>query len=240
MNTRIYGEHANIDFKNTKSFWQSRTKEEFSMKTVLLGSDKTGVAQEFRNNDELKLFNSVIPIKKPLKILDIGCGIGRWPDNLYDRIEKYDGIDYTEAFVEYANSKYKNDSNINFYKMSATDIDFSKLTNDYNLIITTGVLMYINDAELNKVFKMYKYLSPEYIYLQESVSIIDTRLTLRDFESKDMNINYSAIYRTQEEYEKYFDGFDIIKTGLLLNQKNGSRAETNARWWVLKPNMRLK
>ena len=235
MKTRIYGEHADIDFNNTKSFWQSRTKESFSMRTVLLGSDKKNIAQTLRNSNELELFNSVIPLSEPLKILDIGCGIGRWPDNLHNRIEKYDGIDYTEAFVEYANGKYKNNSNINFYKMSATDIDLSKLTGDYNLIITTGVLMYINDSELHKVFDMYKFLSPKYIYLQESVSIMDTRLTLKDFESKEMNINYSAIYRTSEEYEKYFDGFEIIKTGLLLNEKNGSREETNARWWVLKP-----
>ena len=94
--------------------------------------------------------------------------------------------------------------------------------------------MYINDSELSKIFEMYRNLSPEYIYLQESVSIMETRLTLKDFESKEMNVNYSAIYRTSEEYEKYFDGFDIIDTGLLLNEKNGSREETNARWWVLK------
>ena len=234
MKNRIYGEHADIDFDNTKTFWQSRTNEDFSMRTVLLGSDKSNTAQTLRNMNELELFNSVIPIKEPLKILDIGSGIGRWPDNLHDRIEKYDGIDYTEAFVEYANQKYKDNPNINFYKMSATDIDLSKLTGDYNLIITTGVLMYINDSELGKIFEMYRKLSPEYIYLQESVSIMETRLTLKDFESKEMNVNYSAIYRTSEEYEKYFNGFDIIDTGLLLNEKNGSREETNARWWVLK------
>ena len=46
---------------------------------------------------------------------------------------------------------------------------------------------------------------------------MENRLTLNQFESKDLKTNYNAIYRTKKEYEIYFktNGFDIIKTDLL-------------------------
>ena len=42
------------------------------------------------------------------------------------------------------------------------------------------------------------------------------------------------IYRTPEEYEKHFTGYEIIKTDLLLDATIGSRNETNAKYWFLK------
>ena len=65
---------------------------------------------------------------------------------------------------------------------------------------------------------------------------MDARLTLNKFESKDLQTDYSAIYRTKQEYEKYFklNNFDIIKTDLLLDNKSGAREETNAQYWILK------
>ncbi|MDR1257202.1 MAG: hypothetical protein LBJ86_05605, partial [Spirochaetaceae bacterium] len=76
------------------------------------------------------------------------------------------------------------------------------------------------------------------LYIQDTTSLLETRLTLKDFYSKELNTKYNAIYRTRDEYEilfeKYLSKFKIIKTELLLDKESGAREETNARYWCFK------
>ena len=152
MNTRIYDEKININYESTKSFWETRAGENVSLKSVLLGVDKKDDAQERRNKKELEILTSFLKEGSKYKILDIGCGIGRWADNLKNIIENYIGIDYTKPFVDFANNRFSNAKNIHFECMSASDIDLNIIGKDFNLVLCTGILMYINDKDLDKVF----------------------------------------------------------------------------------------
>lgn len=232
MITRIYDDKVDLKSNDIKEFWAKRALSATGLKTVLLGDDKG--AQVQRNQKECSVLKDAIKELKSLKILDIGCGIGRWVENLGERIESYTGIDFTAEYVRIANEKYMDKKDVNFYEMSVCEMSPEILSKDYNLVICTGVLTYINDNDIPQIFQKIKNLSPEYVYIQESISLMDGRLTLDKFESKELNSNYSAIYRTQKEYEQYFKEFEITKTELLLDDKIGGRKETNARYWVLK------
>lgn len=230
MTTRIYDDRVDLDSNDIKEFWAKRALSATGLKTVLLGDDKG--AQAERNRKECSILEEALSGLKSLRILDIGCGIGRWVENLGDKIETYTGIDFTAEYVRIANEKYADKKDVNFYEMSVCNMSEEVLSKDYNLVICTGVLTYINDNELPKIFEKIRELSPEYVYIQESISLMDGRLTLDKFESKELKSNYSAIYRTQAEYEQYFKDFDIIKTDLLLDDEIGGRKETNARYWI--------
>jgi len=123
--------------------------------------------------------------------------------------------------------------------MSATDIDRAKLLKQYDLIIMNGVCMYINDIPLLNLFsELNELLSDQAcIYLQESVSIKGTRLTLKEFYSDDLKCTYNAIYRTKNDYNsmitKQLNPIKILTTGLLLDKDSGAREETNAQYWFL-------
>lgn len=212
MQTRVYTDKINIDNNSTKEFWQKRANNINNLQTVLLGSDNTGSEQNIRNENEKRIVEKIIEKIQNPGILDIGCGIGRWAENLQNKFEYYVGVDFSEGFINYA------------------------LTSRFNLIICTGVLMYINDENISNIFKAFRQVSPEYLYIQESISLMEGRLTLNKFESKDLKTDYSAIYRTKQEYEEYFktNAFNIIKTDLLLDNKSGAREETNAQYWILK------
>ena len=232
MQTRVYTDKINIDNNSTKEFWQKRANNINNLQTVLLGSDNTGSEQNIRNENEKRI---VEKIQNP-GILDIGCGIGRWAENLQNKFEYYVGVDFSEGFINYASKKFTNFSNVKFYNNSILNLDKDILTSRFNLIICTGVLMYINDENISNIFKAFRQVSPEYINIQESISLMEGRLTLNKFESKDLKTDYSAIYRTKQEYEEYFktNAFNIIKTDLLLDNKSGAREETNAQYWILK------
>lgn len=198
MQTRVYTDKINIDNNSTKEFWQKRANNINNLQTVLLGSDNTGSEQNIRNENEKRIVEKIVEKIQNPGILDIGCGIGRWAENLQNKFEYYVGVDFSEGFINYASKKFTNFSNVKF--------------------------------------KAFRQVSPEYLYIQESISLMEGRLTLNKFESKDLKTDYSAIYRTKQEYEEYFktNAFNIIKTDLLLDNKSGAREETNAQYWILK------
>ena len=236
MQTRIYEDKININSNDTKEFWVNRAEQTINLTSVLLGADKDSQAQLERNLKEKEILISLINNKKNLRILDIGCGIGRWAENLINNMDSYVGIDYSKGFIEYAKEKYKSNDSIEFYEMSLLDITNDLLSKKFDLIICTGVLMYVNDADLLNILTNVKQMLGGYFYIQESISIMDKRLTLDNFKSEALNANYSAIYRMSSEYEKIFNdlNFNIINTNLLLDDKIGARQETNARYWLLK------
>lgn len=236
MQTRVYTDKIEIDNNSTKEFWENRANNINNLQTVLLGSDKTGIEQNTRNEHEKLIVESVIKQIKNPRILDIGCGIGRWAENLINQFDSYTGVDFSEGFIDYASKKFSDNENIKFYNNSILNLDKEILNSKFNFIICTGVLMYVNDSNIFNIFKAFRRVTPEYVYIQESISLMDARLTLNQFKSKDLQTNYNAIYRTKQEYEEYFktNKFDIIKTDLLLDNKSGAREETNAQYWILK------
>lgn len=236
MQTRVYTDKIEIDNNSTKEFWENRANNINNLQTVLLGSDKTGIEQNTRNEHEKLIVESVIKQIQNPRILDIGCGIGRWAENLINQFDSYTGVDFSEGFINFASEKFANYSNIKFYNNSILNLDKEILNSKFNFIICTGVLMYINDSNIFDILKAFRRVTPEYVYIQESISLMDARLTLNKFESKDLQTNYNAIYRTKQEYEEFFktNKFDIIKTDLLLDNKSGAREETNAQYWILK------
>lgn len=236
MQTRVYTDKIEIDNNSTKEFWENRANNINNLQTVLLGSDKTGIEQNTRNEHEKLIVESVVKQIKNPRILDIGCGIGRWAENLINQFDSYTGVDFSEGFINFASEKFANYSNIKFYNNSILNLDKEILNSKFNFIICTGVLMYVNDSNIFDILKAFRRVTPEYVYIQESISLMDARLTLNKFESKDLQTNYNAIYRTRQEYEEYFktNKFDIIKTDLLLDNKSGAREETNAQYWILK------
>ena len=236
--TRIYDDHTDINIADVQSFWQTRSKQD-NLHSILLGDPKDIDANILRNEHETKIFQSLIPNIKNATILDIGCGIARWVENLNQNFKTYHGFDFTKGYVDQAKEKYIDSTNCHFWNMSTADINKTTCPLPYDIIIINGVITYINDTELPTFFKNIPTVcAPQaHIYFQESVSLLDHRLTLKEFYSEELQAEYNSIYRTKEEYENYLklvDGFHIVTTDLLLNEQTGARQETQARYWVLK------
>ena len=235
--TRIYGDTADINDQKVKSFFNKRAVLN-NLNAVLLGNQKDSKHSDLRNEKEYSLLKYYFNNLKDFSVLDIGCGMGRWANNLKNEIKLYHGIDFSENFINNNKERFKDYKNLNFWVMSVSNIDLSKLNKTYDLIIICGVLMYINDDQINGIFNNIKTLNPHFIYIQESISILNDRLTLKDFYSKELDTQYNAIYRTKEEYESYFQNilpeYKIQNSNLLLDKETGAREETNAQYWFIK------
>ncbi|MDR2407978.1 MAG: class I SAM-dependent methyltransferase [Bacteroidales bacterium] len=246
-NTRIYNTIINVDSNSIHDFWEKQAEETISLKSVLLGGEFEETSRILRNDLEKTIVKNLLQNARSTRssqmtILDIGCGIGRWAYNLKSIYSVYHGIDFSEEFVELATLNFADEKNVNFFTMSVFDMDYKKLLKSYDILIITGVAMYINDCDIKSLFDCCNKLtkSSSNIYFQESVSILPYRLTLKDFYSNELRSKYNAIYRTRQEYEdffsKYLSSFEFNKeeSDLLLDKNTGAREETNARYWFLR------
>lgn len=210
--SRLYGDKEDINSDKVKDFFNDRANKEFdSDLSIVLFQDKENSEQ--RNIEENKLLNEHIDLSGK-KVLEVGCGIGRWAETLHDKCDSFLGIDYSENLIEMANNS-NNYDNCKFQVMSAFDIKVEELLIEppFDVIIISGVLMYINDEdllvlidELNKVGSDNKKL-----FIMEPVSCMDVRLTLKDFYSEGLEADYNAIYRTPKEYLDAFENLNCNK-----------------------------
>ena len=210
--SRLYGEKEDIDSEDVKNFFSERAQRDLeSDLSIVLFQDKENSEQ--RHIEEKKLLHEHIYISGK-KILEIGCGIGRWTEALHDKCESYLGIDYTEDLVEIAKKSYDYD-NCKFQVMSATDIKVDELLIEppFDIIIINGVLMYINDNDLKLVLEQINQITDDdkKLFIMEPISCMESRLTLKDFYSEGLDADYSAIYRTEPEYMEFFKDLNYNK-----------------------------
>lgn len=235
---RVYDKKVEIDHDKIKSFFNKRAKNadgnSILSSTMFTEKEKA----EKRDLLEKKLFLDNIDIISDSKVLDIGCGVGRWAE-LFSNNGKYLGLDYSDELLNIA-TKNNSADHIHFQLMSADDIKIDRLliTPPFDIIIITGLLIYINDEQLDKVFQTINNVSSEgtILYLREAVAI-NERLTLKEFYSNELNDDYSAIYRTETDYFKLFDSleeFKLLKSGNVYDKTVHDRAETVHKYYILK------
>ena len=205
-------------FTGSKSFRGVRDKE-----LVKFGEKKAELKIDFENK----------------KILEIGCGIGRWAEVFHDKCDSYLGIDYSEDLIEIAKENYNYD-NCHFQVLSASQLDTADLlvSAPFDIVIITGVLIYFNDDTIKKMIKDLNSLcaSNKTIYIRETLSFLETRLTLKDFFSENLEADYNAIYRTDDEFLDFIKGIDgniTIETDEIFDElKNFT--ETGYKYFLIK------
>lgn len=233
--SRLYGEKKDINPDDVKNFFSDRANRDLeSDLSIVLFQEKENSEQ--RHIEEKKLFHEHINVDGKI-ILEVGCGIGRWAEALHDKCESFLGIDYTEDLIEIAKKSYDFD-NCKFQVMSATDIkaDTLLIKPPFDVIIFSGVLMYINDDDIKLVFNELNRICADdkKLFIMEPVSRMGSRLTLKDFYSEGLEADYNAIYRTEEEYMELFEILNynkIFADDIFEDLSNHS--ETHYKYFVI-------
>lgn len=237
---RIYNRSVNINLDTVKQFWEKRVNKDNILGSVML-RDHDDIPRQ-RDAHEKKLLGRILTCKKEDAVLDIGCGVGRLADFFAEKVGLYQGIDFIRKYITGAQQRYSRFPNIVFTEMSALDIREEELgRQEYDIVVATGLMMYLNDADCEKLMRKLCRLVRKggQVYLRESVSIMGMRLTLKDFFSDELSANYNAVYRTIGEYVSFFEnvlfanGFRLLKTDLLLTPELGAREETNQAYFYL-------
>ena len=243
MKARVYGEKINIDTENTISFYNQRAKtiktREREYTTVLLGDKDPDFSVKW-DAYEKQFILPKLKLTKEKVILDIGCGIGRWAEAVVGQCKEYYGVDFSSEMIAVAKENIKKE-NCHFYTMSLVDaLSDSKITaRKYDIVLMTGVSMYINEEELIKCYHGLKRLAKRdtLFYFEESVGKKE-RLTLNHIWSEDLKDYYGAIYRTREEYKSLIrEGMkeaEFIEEGYMNFLDKKEQSETSHWYAVLR------
>ncbi|MCM3238358.1 class I SAM-dependent methyltransferase [Heyndrickxia oleronia] len=222
---RIYTEHVNIDHESLKDFYRKRALEKISIDIdapVVLCGDKDKRKIEEWTNFEVENRFPLLCLDSNSVVLEVGCGTGRISKYITSMVDTYVGVDYIKEFIDLIalredivkkESTYFVHSSIQDLANETVKIPTQKKFNRF--VISGGVLMYINDDEVKQVFKklIKKFDDDCVIYLSEPIALQE-RLTLNKFYSGDLEDEYSAIYRTEKEYNIIFEalynaGFEL-------------------------------
>ena len=232
---RLYGEKEDISSTKVKEFFNKRAnKDSEGLYSIVLFQDEEN--SEKRHEEEKKIFHENIDVSGK-KVLEIGCGVGRWVEALHDKCGSYLGLDFSEELLEIAKKTY-NYENCKFQLMSATDIKVDELLIEppFDVKIFSGFLMYINDDDLDIIMDEVNQIGAENkkIFAMEPTSCMETRLTLKDFYSEGLESDYSAIYRTEGEYLDLFKKLNCkeIRDGHLFDDLS-HHSETNYMFYVI-------
>jgi 2-polyprenyl-6-hydroxyphenyl methylase / 3-demethylubiquinone-9 3-methyltransferase len=91
-----------------------------------------------------------IKIKKTDIVLDIGCGSGFLLEKLKEKIQKYDGIDTSNSFIEICKKKFPSSKIYKFHKKEITSF-CDKKPNTYTKAFLLDFTEHIDDKTLKKI-----------------------------------------------------------------------------------------
>lgn len=230
-NHRILGKKTNLYYSNVQNFWNERgnqTKKHLYNYVMFL-DDNPEVAIE-RDRMEKQRMNELLLIDSNTRVLDVGCGVGRWGEYFCEKGAYYVGIDGNSKMIEYAESNLKQYTNkkliVSNLQNMENILEEKQEFSNFDIIFVSGVFMYLNDDDCFKVMQTManKASKNATICIIESMSNTE-RLTLDNFYSGDLKQDYSAIYRTISEYKdlmsKAFSSSFALKQEELLDFEDG-------------------
>lgn len=240
---RFYNGQINVDKENVKKFFDKRAEKAKNSKdsnVTMLQDDNPEIALK-RDEYEKKFVWRHLPVDTQSRVLDIGCGIGRWGEAfLESNVAAYYGIDISDGLIEIAKSNFKDYPNFQFEVSDPINFLQSK-DQKLDIVIVSGVLNYINDNELQIILKeLNKVIAPNgVIYFRIPISVQEKRLTLKEHWSEELNEFYSSIYRTNGEYieafkEQLVDMELIVDEFLYKEDQLNNREETKQKVYILK------
>ena len=241
---RIKREKVKIDYDKTKTFFEARGEKynEAHPYVTTMYQDQNPQLTDERNREETAKILPLLQLDEASRVLDLGCGIGRWADCIPPSIASYFGVDFSESLIQIARSR-NTKSNFSFEQMSVCDFgEYYRSSSllPFNRLIIAGVLTYLNDEDVEHVLRFLQdILSPgAVVYIREPVGIHE-RLTLKDFYSQELAHDYNVIYRSAEEYRRLLaercPALAIVREEFLFDTPAlNNRKETSQYYFILR------
>ena len=243
---RVTGKKHEIDYLETRKFFDSRARcgSPDSPQTTTMYQDKS--LSEQRDRHERETVVPLLDLKGAERILDVGCGYGRWASILRDFSPTYLGIDFSQELLSLAESQ--NMGVATFQHMAAQNISATDLIvpPPFDILICSGILIYLNDSDVTRLAQVLSELAApcSTLYLREPMAITGERLTLDRFPSEELKTNYSAIYRTPTQCRELFgtplqdSGFECVVDRSLYPPELCNRKETEQQIQIWKRRVR--
>ncbi|TWI02883.1 methyltransferase family protein [Luteimonas cucumeris] len=233
-----------IDRDAVLSFFEQRAGKvgELGPLRAVIYQDKHPDLAERRDAAEKTLIRPLLELSGTQRLIDIGCGTGRWVDEIAADCGFYLGIDASPSLIAHARRLHVSRENCAFSVASADELTLDILGQQqpFDRILCAGIAIYLNDDELDRMLAGFAHIgaASARILMREPMGIGE-RLTIRDHYSDDLEQTYNAIYRTEGEVidamsPLFAQGFAVTGSGdVYADASLNNRPETRQRWLTL-------
>jgi len=243
--SRIFGKNQSIEYARVEGFWERRServRELGAMRACMFGPD-----EEFTRRRDMIERETVLPvlgISKNSRVLDIGCGIGRWGQVLAPAVGSYLGIDPCKGFLDIAQEAFDTQGfpsethRLQLLHAQHVSEATVALPPPFDLVVIAGVLHYLNDEDITGLLGRLSHLMAKKstVYVRGPIAL-DERLTVLEHFSEDLGDYYHAIYRTIPEHEALFKkmlpSFTVSHSRHLYPDELCNRKETAQHFFIL-------
>ena len=151
----------------------------------------------------------------------MGGGAGQWALRFSSLVHEISLVEFSETMINLAIQSANNKvHNINFYNASAQNFFQPQA---YDLIWISGLLIYLDDMECESLIRnSYKMLDSDGRILLRDGTGVGARHEISNQFSRSLKLEYSATYRTNDEYKDLFfqNGFELVSSQDMF--ENGS------------------
>lgn len=240
------GDRRALDYEATRSFFDGRAARAATQPalTAVLYQDANPDLARQRDEMERELVLAWLPPSRSFRMLDVGCGIGRWGLHLAARAHAYQGVDFSEGLAELARAALGDSyppERCAVDVLSAVDLAPARLTlpPPFDLVVQAGLAVYLNDEDVERELRAIVPMlaADAVVYLREPVATGE-RLTLDRHWSDELKQEYSASYRPVAFYEALIsrvfveDGFRLTRS-VALDPGLANRRETTQHFFLL-------
>jgi len=208
----------------------------------VLYSDSAPQLAKIKSEEEFRIVQPHLQLRKGVRVLDIGCGIGRWAELLRPIEPIYLGTDVSEDLIILARQRFEDRPKYKFHTARTCDLKTIIKQHEFDLVILSGLINYINDDEVCSLFDSVATGNRDVtVYIRAAHATGSQRLTLIQEWSEELQSIYSSIYRTVEETQSLISssalgGFATVVVSWLYNEGSplNFRSETRQYYWILR------
>lgn len=164
-------------------------------------------------DETAKVFDWLPPLSK-LRVLDLGAGVGQWAFRFAQRgAARVVAVEYAAGLVRIgrAEARRRHFDQVDFVESAA---EHFMAHEPFDLVFISGLFVYLNDDQARVLLERLPALvRPGGTLLLRDGTGIQGRYEIDDRPSDHLGENYSATYRTREQYVAAFEarGFTCLR-----------------------------
>lgn len=194
-----------------RDWWSRHAATTTTEPGMLPFAGATPLGLRYRQQAEWLMFRRMISLKRSMRVLELGCGAGRWAFRIAPFVRHMTAVDLSPEMIRIAQERQTAQGlrNINF-AVAAAEEYFSDAK--FDVIYLSSVDQYLED---NAFFNMGQHV----LEMLNPGGVLIDRVTIRDGSRAYLTLpnGYWAVYRTFSELNRAF-----ISMGLVFHSRRAS------------------
>lgn len=226
-----------IDYDSIKAFWESRSRCSTKHPESMVNFEEDTLRLYEKIKGETDAIMPLFMFAPHMDVLDMGAGWGQWALRFAPLVQSVTAVDYQQNFLERGRKAAK-ESGLNNIEFCCSPVEEYKPGRKFHRIFFSGIFVHLSDALLKRTLGnvLPFLLSEGLVILREPTSILNKNYQLNHKYSEALHCDYSALYRTSDEFKRLWDefGFFCCKEGQVFLEGStlNKFPETRLRWYV--------